>query len=131
MTPVKEETPIPGGEAVNSPMGCWMVECTCDADTLISSHHEAHTMLRAGKALRFTPTEVEEFRSLGIDFDGARTQGDIEQALTAWAETLADERPDLLDKIVAEMARGKGVKLPAQLTVVSGALPSSGSLRRS
>ena len=88
-------------------------------------------MLRAGKALRFTPTEVEEFRSLGIDFDGARTQDDIGQALAAWAETLADERPDLLNKIVAEMARGKGVELPAQLTVVSGALPSSGSLRQS
>ena len=88
-------------------------------------------MLRGGKALRFTPHEIEEFRSLGLDFDGARTQDDIEQALAAWAETLADERPDLLDKIVVEMARGEGVKLPAQLTVVSDASPSSGSLRQS
>jgi hypothetical protein len=88
-------------------------------------------MLRAGKALRFTPEEIEEFRSLGLDFDGARTQDDIEQALTTWAETLADERPDLLGKIVAEMARDKSVKLPAQLTVVKDALPSSGSLRQS
>jgi len=52
-------------------------------------------MLRAGKALRFTPEEIEEFRSLGLDFDGARTQDDIEQTLALWAETLADERPDL------------------------------------
>jgi hypothetical protein len=88
-------------------------------------------MLRAGKALRFTPNEIEEFRSLGLDFDGARTQDDIEQALAAWTETLADERPDLLNKIVAEMATSKGVKLPAQLTVVNDVLPSSGSLPRS
>lgn len=88
-------------------------------------------MLRAGKALRFTPDEIEGFRSLGLDFDGARTQDDIEQALALWAETLADERPDLLGKIVAEMARDKSVKLPAQLTVVKDASPSSGSLRQS
>ena len=88
-------------------------------------------MLRAGKALRFTPDEVEEFRSLGLDFEQAQTQDDMEQALAAWTETLADERPDLLNKIVAEMARSKGVKLPAQLTVVNDALPSYGSLRQS
>lgn len=88
-------------------------------------------MFRAGNALRFTPEEVEEFRSLGLDFDGVRTQDDIEQALALWAETLADERPDLLGRIVAEMARDKGVKLPAQFTVVRDASPSSGSLRQS
>lgn len=88
-------------------------------------------MLRAGKALRFTPEEIDEFRSLGLDFDGARTQDDIEQALALWAETLADERPDLLGKIVAEMARDRNVKLPAQLNVVKDASPSSDSLRQS
>jgi hypothetical protein len=86
-----------------------VVEYACDADTLISPHKEAHTMLRAGRSLRFTPNEVEEFRSLGLDFEGARTQDDIEQALATWADVLADERPDLLDKIVAEMAKAKGV----------------------
>ena len=70
------------------------------------------------QTLRFTPNEVEEFRSLGLDFEGARTQDDIEQALATWAETLADERPDLLDKIVAEMAKAKASNCPAQLTVV-------------
>ena len=84
-------------------------------------------MLRAGSSLRFTPNEVEEFRSLGLDFEGARTQDDIEQALATWADVLADERPDLLDKIVAEMAKAKGVKRPAQLTVVVSGAPSSGS----
>ena len=84
-------------------------------------------MLRAGKSLRFTPDEVDEFRSLGLDFEGVRTQDDIEQALTAWAGTLADERPDLLDKIVSEMAKVKGVKPPARLTTVVSGAPSAGS----
>lgn len=83
-------------------------------------------MRRTGKSRRFTPDEIEAFRSLGLDFEGVRTQGDIEQALATWAEVLADERPALLDKIVTEMAKVKGVKCPAQLTFVSDA-PSSGS----
>ena len=88
-------------------------------------------MLRAGRSLRFTPDEVDEFRSLGLDFEGVRTQDDIEQALAAWAGTLADERPDLLDKIVSEMAKVKGVKAPARLTTVVSGAPSAGSPRQS
>ena len=73
-------------------------------------------MLRAGDALRFTPDEIEAYRKLGLDFDGARTQDDIDQALARWADTLNDERPDLLEKIAAEMAKARGIKLPARLT---------------
>ncbi|WP_265942159.1 hypothetical protein [Dechloromonas sp. A34] len=73
-------------------------------------------MLRAGDALRFTPDEIEDFRKLGLDFDGARTQDDINQALTRWADTLNDERPDLLDRIAAAMAKARGITLPARLT---------------
>ena len=75
-------------------------------------------MLRAGDALRFTPDEIEAYRKLGLDFDGARTRDDIEQALTRWADTLNDEHPDLLEKIATEMAKAKGVTLPARLTRV-------------
>ena len=75
-------------------------------------------MLRAGDALRFTPDEIEAFRKLGLDFDGARTQDDIDQALARWADTLNDERPDLLEKIAAAMAKARGIKLPACLTRV-------------
>jgi len=75
-------------------------------------------MLRAGKVLRFTPDEIEIYRKLGLDFDGARTQDDIEQALAQWADTLNDERPDLLAKIAAKLAKTKGVQLPARLTRV-------------
>ena len=75
-------------------------------------------MLRAGNALRFTPDEIEDFRKLGLDFDGARTQDDLDQALARWADTLNDERPDLLEKIAAEMAKARGIPLPARLTRV-------------
>ena len=73
-------------------------------------------MLRAGDALRFTPDEIEDFRKLGLDFDGARTQDDIDQALARWADTLNDERPDLLEKIASKMAKARGIALPARLT---------------
>ena len=73
-------------------------------------------MLRAGDALRFTPDEIEAFRKLGLDFDGARTEDDIDQALARWADTLNDERPDLLEKIAAAMAKARGIPLPARLT---------------
>ena len=73
-------------------------------------------MLRAGDALRFTPDEIEDFRKLGLDFVGARTQDDIEQALARWADTLNNERPDLLEKIAVAMAKARGIALPARLT---------------
>ena len=73
-------------------------------------------MLRAGDALRFTTDDIEDFRKLGLDFDGARTQDDIDQALARWADMLNDERPDLLEKIAAEMAKARGIPLPARLT---------------
>ena len=73
-------------------------------------------MFRAGHTLRFTPDEIEGFRKLGLDFDGARTQDDLDQALARWADTLNDERPDLLEKIAAELANARGIPLPARLT---------------
>ena len=75
-------------------------------------------MIRAGHNLRFTPDEIEGFRKLGLDFDGARTQGDVEQVPARWADTLNDERPDLLDKIAAEPDKTRGVPLPTRLTRV-------------
>ena len=75
-------------------------------------------MLRAGDKLRFTPEEIETYEKLGLDFDGARTQDDIEQVVARWADTLNDECPDLLEKIAAEMAKARGITLPARLTRV-------------
>lgn len=75
-------------------------------------------MLRTGDSLRFTAAEVEEFRSLGIDFDGVRTQADVEASLAQWTSVLGEERPDLLEKIALEMAKAKGVLPPPRLNVV-------------
>lgn len=75
-------------------------------------------MLRGGDTLRFTPDEIEDYRKLGLDFDGARTQDDVEQELTRWVDTLNDERPDLLEKIATEMGKVRGFPLPARLTRV-------------
>ena len=75
-------------------------------------------MLRTGDSLRFTPAEVEDFRKLGIDFDGVRTRADVEAALTQWTSVLGEERPDLLEKIALEMAKAKGVLPPPRLSVV-------------
>ena len=75
-------------------------------------------MLRAGHSLRFTPAEIEDFRKLGLDIDGTRTQDDLDQALAQWAGTLAEERPQLLDKIASALAQAKGASLPARLTRV-------------
>lgn len=75
-------------------------------------------MLRAGHLLRFTPTEIEELRNFGLDVGGARTQDDLDQALAQWACTLAEERPELLDKIASALAQARGASLPARLTHV-------------
>jgi hypothetical protein len=75
-------------------------------------------MIRSGTSARFTPTEVEEFRQIGLDLSKVRHQDDIEQEVSRWANTLADERFDLLEKIASAMAKAKGVKLPHKLTAV-------------
>ena len=75
-------------------------------------------MLRAGHSLRFTPAETDELRKLGIGVGGARTQDDLDQALAQWAGTLAEERPELLEKIAAAMAQANDTSLPVRLTRV-------------
>lgn len=79
-------------------------------------------MLHAGDLLRFTSAEIDEFRAIGIDFDGVRTQADVEAALAAWANVLGEERPALLEKIILALAQAKGVSPPPRLNVV-GSLP--------
>ena len=84
-------------------------------------------MIRSSNSARFTPAEVEEFRQIGLDLGGVRHQDDIEQEVSRWAHTLADERFDLPEKIASAMAKAKGLKLPPKLNVV----PSADSPQRS
>ena len=87
----------------------------------------AITMIRSGNSVRLTPNEVEEFRQVGLNFGSVECQNDIEQEVSRWAHTLADERFELLEKIASAMAKAKGVKLPPKLNVV----PSADSPQRS
>ena len=75
-------------------------------------------MIRSGNSRRFTPNEIEELRQVGLDLADAKCQNDIEQEVSRWAHTLADERFELLEKIASAMAKAKGVKLPPRLNVV-------------
>jgi hypothetical protein len=77
------------------------------------------TMIRSDAALRFTDAEITEYRKIGIDFSDAKTPGAVASEITRWVLTLADERPDLLEKIASEIAELKGVKLPPKLSVVA------------
>ena len=78
-------------------------------------------MIRSADSVRFTPSELEEFRQVGLDLGDVKCQNDIEQEVSRWAHTLADERFELLEKIALAMAKAKGVKLPPRLNVVPSA----------
>lgn len=65
-------------------------------------------MLRSGATVRFTSLEIEQYRKVGLDVHDVKHQNDIEQVVTRWVYTLADERPDLLDKLAEAMARPPG-----------------------
>ena len=75
-------------------------------------------MIESGTLARFTPSEIEEFRQIGLDFSKVRHQDDIEREVSRWANSLARERFELLEKIASAMAKSKGVKLPPKLTAV-------------
>lgn len=75
-------------------------------------------MIRLGNSARFTEHEVDEFRQVGLDMGNVTHQKDIEQEVIRWADTLADERFDLLEKIASAMAKSKGMKLPPKLSAV-------------
>lgn len=88
----------------------------------------AITMIRSGKSVRFIPKEIESCREAGIDVTGVKTQADLDNAVEHWAHAMSEDRPDLLEKIAAEMASRKGEKLPPKLAVVT---PSDDSPQRS
>jgi hypothetical protein len=79
------------------------------------------SMIRSDNSLRFTPNEVEELRQVGLDLSDVKCQHDIEQEVSRWAHTLADERFELLEKIAWAMAKAKGVKPLPRLNIVPSA----------
>jgi hypothetical protein len=121
----KTEGTQPPREHVDSPamVDVWMPtrlaqeRPTAKLKACIPTRSRNQIMLRSGHILRFTPREVDEFRSLGIDVHGVQTQDGLEQALEDWSSLLSQERPDLLEKIALEMAKERGLKPPAKLFV--------------
>lgn len=75
-------------------------------------------MMRSGRSIRFTATEIEELRALGIDISGAKSSADFAAALEPWLHALAEVRPELFDKIAREVTAAKGNRLPPDLRVV-------------
>ena len=74
-------------------------------------------MIRDGHLVRFTPDEIDQFRSVGLDVAGVRTIEDFGAAVAKWCDLLQEVRPDVLEKLARAMAEARGVKLPPKLTV--------------
>ena len=79
-----------------------------------------NTMIRGGNLVRFTPDEIDQFRSVGLDATGIRTIEDFGAAVARWCDLLEEVRPDVLEKLARAMAEARGVKLPPKLTVYNG-----------
>jgi len=67
-------------------------------------------MIRSGKKLRFTRSEIAEFKELGLELTGVKTQADWEAVFTFWVNTLETERPELLEKIARAIVMAKGLE---------------------
>jgi hypothetical protein len=78
-------------------------------------------MLRSGDKMRFTPTEIGRFREMGVDLQDVKSRSDCGDALLPWIDGLAEVRPDLLERMVRELAEVKGVNPPPRLNVVPSA----------
>ncbi len=74
-------------------------------------------MIRNGDLVRFTPDEIGQFQSVGLDATGVRTIEDFGAAVATWCNLLQEVRPDVLEKLARAMAEARGVKLPPKLTV--------------
>jgi len=79
-------------------------------------------MIRDGDLVRFTPDEIDEFRSVGLDATSVRTIEDFGAAVAKWCDLLEELRPDVLEKLARAMAEARGVKLPPKLTVYDGGM---------
>ena len=74
-------------------------------------------MLQSGNQLRFTETEIEQARELGIDLSDVKTKAAYSNAIIDLMMTLEHERPALLEKIAKALAESTGKKLPTKLNL--------------
>ena len=66
-------------------------------------------MIKYGDSIRFASHEIEELWKIGFDLSDVKNQRMLEQEVGRWAEIIARERPDLLEKIARAMAEAKGI----------------------
>lgn len=69
-------------------------------------------MLKFAGSIRFTSSEADDLRAIGIDVSGVKSPHDFAAALEPWLQALADVRPDVFEKIGREIAAAKGIPLP-------------------
>src|SRR6266568_2329116 len=91
-----------------------------DREIASGTAEEPNSMIRNDDMLRFTPDEIDEFRSAGLDVAHVRTVEDFGAAVATWCDLLAEVRPHLLEKVAHAMAEARGVKLPPKLKVYDG-----------
>ena len=61
-------------------------------------------MIRDGDLIRFTPDEIDQFRSVGLTTTAVRTIADFGAAVATWCDLLGEVRPDVLEKLARAMA---------------------------
>ena len=69
-------------------------------------------MLKSGRSIRFTAAEVADLAEHGINISGVKSAKDFATRLEPWLDALAHARPDLLRRIIGEIAAAKGVHKP-------------------
>ena len=84
-------------------------------------------MIRAGDLIRFTPDDIDQFRSVGLDATDVRTIEDFGAAVAKWCNLLQEVRPDVLEKLARAMAEARGVKLPSKLAIYNGGTQEDGN----
>ena len=78
-------------------------------------------MLRSAKSLRLSRAEIEMCRRVGLDVEAVRTQADFAAVIDRWIDAVGEVRPDVVERFIRELAKAKGVALPARLSVVPSA----------
>jgi hypothetical protein len=71
-------------------------------------------MLKFKNQVRFTASEIEQCRQIGIDLAGVKTNVDYSKAVIELITTLERERPELLEKIFRAVAAGTDLTPPGK-----------------
>jgi iron uptake system EfeUOB component EfeO/EfeM len=71
-------------------------------------------MLKFKDQVRFTASEIEQCRQIGIDLVGVKTNVDYSNAVIELITTLERERPELLEKIFRAIAARTELILPGK-----------------